>query len=198
MRGPARLSVTIVVLALAALAAACSPAGDDTAATSTTLASAPATTLDPELVPEGLELSGIRIEGAWLGVYDPNIYTLDVGDCFNLYDALEDSSVTKLITTPECSDAHDHEVYLKVDFPAGPDAAWPGDDIVRQWGTEQCYAAFHDFVGEIYELSIYEIGVAIPTQENFTHPVGRYRGVTCWVGHDEGEKLVGSARGTGV
>ncbi len=67
---------------------------------------------------------------------------------------------------------------------------------MRGFALRVCYEQFEAFVGEIYELSVYEIGVFTPNRTNFEHEVARYRGVHCWLYEDSVESVSGSARGT--
>ena len=85
-----------------------------------------------------------------------------------------------------------HTFELDAPFPA----VYPGDDAVRGFALRVCYEQFESFVGESYELSVYEIGVFTPNRTNFEHDVARYRGVHCWLYNPDDEQAAGTAAAT--
>lgn len=184
-----------MVAVLAVVAAACSR-GDDEVASTTTVAD---TTTTIAQLDEG-EDPAIDLPpdaGAPLGPYDPIIYSLDIGACFNLYTVALSQTVTEFVTAPACDAPHQNEVYFRVEHPGGPDEPYPGDDAMREWALRRCYEQFESFVGQIYELSSLEIGLAMPPREYWEDSARRFRRVTCWVSGSEDEPLIGSTRGTG-
>ena len=127
-----------------------------------------------------------------------NQYDLVTGDCFNRLEALRAGREVVITSRIACEDPHQYKVFHILQYDAPHPAIFPGEDVMVDFGLNACYLEFESFVGEIYELSEFDIGVFIPNRENFEHSRARYRGITCWLqraGRDEGE---GSARESGV
>ena len=64
---------------------------------------------------------------------------------------------------------------------------------MEAFARAQCYGAFADFVGQIYELSELELGYLTPDRVDFEHEQARFRAIHCYVHRGDGEELVGSA-----
>ena len=122
-------------------------------------------------------------------------YNLVEGDCFNRLEGLQSGRRLAITARVGCDQAHWAEVYHTFDLDAPHPAVYPGDDAVRGYALRVCYEQFEAFVGEIYELSVYEIGVFTPNRTNFEHEVARYRGVHCWLYHTDDMPLSETARG---
>ena len=143
-------------------------------------------------------------ESSGLGPIDPldiageitNEYNLVDGDCFNRFEGLQAGRRLAITARIGCDEPHWGEVYHTFDLDAPHPAIYPGDDAVRGFALKVCYEQFEAFVGEIYELSVYEIGVFTPNRTNFEHEVARYRGVHCWLRDAGDEPVSGTARGT--
>lgn len=139
-----------------------------------------------------------------LGPIDPldipgeiiNEYSLVEGDCFNRFEGLQAGRRLAITARVGCDEPHSAEVYHTFDLDAPHPAVYPGDDAVRGFALRVCYEHFEAFVGEVYELSVYEIDVFTPNRTNFEHEVARYRGVHCWLYDPGDEQLAGTARGT--
>ena len=208
-------------VAAAALLAACSngPGGDDSELTdpaAAVAASGPTNTADvvaaleggsgarPDTTFDGTSGDGSPDTATELGPIDPldipgeiiNEYTLAGGDCFNRFEGLQAGRRLAITARVDCDEPHWAEVYHTFDLDAPHPAIYPGDDAVRGFALRVCYEQFRAFVGEIYELSVYEIGVFTPNRTNFDHEVARYRGVHCWLYDATDELVSGSARGT--
>ena len=123
-------------------------------------------------------------------------YSLVEGDCFNRFEGLQAGRRLAITARIGCDEPHWGEVYHTFDLDAPGSAIYPGDDAVRGFALRVCYEQFEAFVGEIYELSVYDIGVFTPNRTNFEHEVARYRGVHCWLYDPNDESLSGTARGT--
>lgn len=145
-------------------------------------------------------------EPAELGPIDPldiagaiiNEYNLANGDCFNRFEGLQAGRRLAITARVGCDESHWAEVYHTFELEAPYPAVYPGDDAVRGYALRVCYEQFEAFVGEVYELSVYEIGVFTPNRTNFEHEVARYRGVHCWLYHADEETVSGTARGTAL
>ena len=123
-------------------------------------------------------------------------YSLVEGDCFNRFEGLQAGRRLAITARIGCDEPHWGEVYHTFDLDAPDPAIYPGDDAVRGFALRVCYEQFEAFVGEIYELSVYDIGVFTPNRTNFEHEVARYRGVHCWLYDPNDESVSGTARGT--
>jgi hypothetical protein len=67
---------------------------------------------------------------------------------------------------------------------------------MEAFATAECYDAFADFVGTIYELSALELGFLTPSRASFEHDVAQFRGVHCYVFREDGVEMTGSAGGS--
>ncbi len=123
-------------------------------------------------------------------------YSLVRGDCFNRLEGLQSGRRLAITARVGCDQNHWAEVYHTFELDAPYPAVYPGDDAVRGFALRVCYEQFEAFVGEAYELSVYEIGVFTPNRTNFEHEEARYRGVHCWLYHDDDLPLSETARGT--
>jgi hypothetical protein len=129
----------------------------------------------------------------WVGEV-VNLHDVEEGSCFNRYSWVQEDRQVELDTRVPCIGPHQHEVYLRTEHPARAGAPWPGDREMEAFARTQCYGAFADFVGEIYELSELELGYLTPTRADFEHEQARFRGIHCYVQRGDGEEMVGSAR----
>ncbi len=123
-------------------------------------------------------------------------YNLVNGDCFNRFEGLQSGRRLAITARVGCDEPHSAEVYHTFELDAPHPAVYPGDNAVAGFALRVCYEHFEAFVGEPYELSVYEIGVFTPNRTNFEHEVARYRGVHCWLYDANDERLSGTARGT--
>ena len=177
----------LAAVAMAILLAACMDNPSDPQ--SPTSGPAEATTsiveVRPTLADEGIP--------NWVGDV-VNLHNLEDGACFNRYSWVQDDRHVELDTRVPCGGPHQHEVYLRTEHPARAGAPWPGDREMEAFARAQCYGAFADFVGEIYELSELELGYLTPSRTDFEHEDARFRGIHCYLLRDDGEEMVGSAR----
>ena len=177
----------LAAVAIAILLAACTD--DPFDPQSPTSGPAEATTsimeVRPTLADEGIP--------NWVGDV-VNLHDLEDGACFNRYSWVQDDRHVELNTRVPCGGPHQHEVYLRTEHPAQTGAPWPGDREMEAFARAQCYGAFADFVGEIYELSELELGYLTPSRTDFEHEDARFRGIHCYLLRDDGEEMVGSAR----
>jgi hypothetical protein len=87
---------------------------------------------------------------------------LTVGDCLRFSGAL--GEVILGLPTVPCSEPHTEEVFATVNLPEGD---FPGMDAIAQQGEELCFAEFEGFVGLPYEVSVLEMGLYPPEEENW-------------------------------
>ena len=216
-----RLNSLLGIVAAAVLLVACSSGtdGEDSELTdpaAAVAASGPTNTADvvaalegrtgarPDTTFDDTEDDGSPDDSNGLGPIDPldiageiiNEYSLVGGDCFNRFEGLQSGRRLVITARVGCDEPHWAEVYHTFELDAPHPAVFPGDDAVQGFALRVCYEQFEAFVGEIYELSVYEIGVFTPNRTNFEHEVARYRGVHCWLRDANDETMSGTARGT--
>lgn len=126
-----------------------------------------------------------------------NQYNLSPRDCFDQIEDRRDGQPITITTLIPCDEPHHFEVFAQLTYPAGHPSTYPGDAVVRDFATASCYREFEAWVGTEYELSALEIGVIIPTRENFENDAARYRGIHCWVEHEGGDAMIGTSRNSG-
>lgn len=170
------------------------------AARAATEATAPATTADDgEDRDDGAdgdeseEISPLDIAGEIITQYD-----LISGDCFNQVDSVRDGRKVTITSRLDCDELHWAEVFYTFEVDAPHPAIYPGTRAMEDLARRGCYERFESFVGQIYELSVFRIGIFIPNRSNFEHPDARYRGIHCWLYHGETETIQGSVRGLGI
>ena len=177
----------LAAVAMAILLATCTDDPSDPQSPTSGLAEATTSIVEvrPTLADEGIP--------NWVGDV-VNLHDLEDGACFNRYSWVQDDRHVELDTRVPCGGPHQHEVYLRTEHPARAGAPWPGDREMEAFARAQCYGAFADFVGEIYELSELELGYLTPSRTDFEHEDARFRGIHCYLLRDDGEEMVGSAR----
>lgn len=155
--------------------------------------------IEPTPTPlEGEEVEEVGLPEEQQGVL-VNRFDLDPAECFNTYGIVDvdDEDAQPETRVIECSIAHESEVYLQRNFPAGADEPYPGEEDLERWAEQQCYAEFEAFVGAEYELSALQIGVIHPSLTTWTGP-GLHREVTCFVYSASGGGLEGSMANSGI
>ena len=177
----------LVAVAMAILLASCTddPSDPQSPTSGPTEVTTSIVEVRPTLADEGIP--------NWVGDV-VNLHDLDDGVCFNRYSWVQDDRHVEIDTRVPCGGPHQHEVYLRTEHPARAGAPWPGDREMEAFARAQCYGAFADFVGEIYELSELELGYLTPSRTDFEHEDARFRGIHCYLLRDDGEEMVGSAR----
>lgn len=114
-----------------------------------------------------------------------NVFSLEVGQCFNDPDAFTEVSDVEVV---DCGEPHDNEVYHLFDL---PDGDFPGATTVQQLANEGCLGAFEGYVGTTYDISLWEVGLLQPTSETWDQGDQE---VVCFLFDLNGEQLAGSAR----
>lgn len=125
-------------------------------------------------------------------------HNLVSGDCFDRVEGLIEDRKVVITSRIDCDDPHVYEVFHTFELDVPHPAVYPGDAEMRDYARRLCYEHFLGFVGEEYELSVYEIGVFTPDLTNFEHEVARYRRVHCWLHRRDRAKMAASARGSAV
>ncbi len=87
-----------------------------------------------------------------------DVFTLEVGTCFDDTDETEVSSVPEV----DCSEAHDNEVFAVFDYTESE--TFPGSSAMNDAAQELCVAEFEAYVGLSYQESALEVFPITPTQ----------------------------------
>lgn len=132
------------------------------------------------------------------GCTQGNVFSLEVGDCFQQPDGLDRSTITdddrpEISDVPvvDCAQSHDHEVYAVTELSL--DGDWPGTRAVDDEAVQLCEDAFEPYVGRDYLESAYYFLPLQPTQASWSDGD---RGVACSVYLPDGPSE-GSAKGSG-
>ncbi len=174
LRGAAGLGA----LAAVVLTAACSGGSGSSQAPTTTTE---ATTTTTSIVP--LE------QGEQNEVYVPA-----VGDCLDRRLVEQDGGGhVPVVLVFDCSLPHTSEVFAVLQHP-GAGSAYPGDEVMRTYARSACIDEFEAYVGQVYELSELDVDHHIPSAADWERGA---RSIGCSLVSISGERLTGSARGSG-
>ena len=127
-----------------------------------------------------------------LGLDEQDVFSLQVGTCFNDEDGDIDSGSGEEITDVpirECNKPHDYEVYHL--FELTGDSLPSAEEFDRQI-EENCIPAFEEYVGKSYDESIYAMSTLSPSLD--TWKTGDHE-VVCFLYNDRGEQLTESIKG---
>ena len=116
-------------------------------------------------------------------------FQMRLGDCFDDPDAYSDE-FSSLPGVP-CSEPHDNETYAVFDLSMD---TYPEYDIA-EISESSCIDYFASYVGRDYETSALDVVTMYPTKESWAQ---NDREVVCALYDMSGEKLVGSAKGSGI
>jgi hypothetical protein len=87
---------------------------------------------------------------------------MSVGECFDVADP--DSEFIDDVTTRECTEPHQFEMFFVGDLPDGP---FPTDNEVLVWLEANCIPAFSEYVGIDYQTSVLAALPITPTEEGW-------------------------------
>lgn len=119
---------------------------------------------------------------------------LKLGDCAdntNSVDANGDQVASYAVV--DCAQEHDNEVFSIFDYP-GATSAFPGYEAIGEVEQRQCESDFEEYVGITWALSSYTISYAGPTEGSWAS--GGHT-ISCLLSNAAGEKVTGSAEGSG-
>ena len=126
-----------------------------------------------------------------------NVFSLKVGDCYNMPDVSETDFGLEVsdVELVNCDQPHEFEVFAVIQL---PDSSWNGYDYVSQQAEIGCVNKFEAFVGIKYDSSVLWVYPLFPTE--FTWNETDAREVTCTIIEESntGEiiKVTGSAKGS--
>lgn len=128
----------------------------------------------------GRDSAGSLTESGPLWVND-----LRVGDCLNMPEGTDDVSG---VTVRPCAKPHDAQVYAVGEVPEGE---YPGDEAIQERVEHRCGERFEAVLGELPEADDLEITSLSPTLQGWP----AYRGFSCLVHRNDGDRLVGDLTG---
>lgn len=128
------------------------------------------------------------IVGAVACASSGNVFSLDVGDCFD--DPEGGSEAIADLPLVACDEPHDNEVYALVEL---PDEAFPGDEEILEVAAVDCLDAYEPYVGASYEDSTLFATWLVPTEASWDDGD---RQVVCVLFDREGP-LTASMQGSG-
>jgi hypothetical protein len=115
-----------------------------------------------------------------------NVFTLEVGTCFDDTDETEVSSVPEV----DCSEPHDNEVFAVFDYTASD--TFPGSSAMNDAAQDLCVAEFEAYVGLSYQESALDVFPITPTEGSWD---SGDREIICALYNLDLSKLTGSMQG---
>jgi hypothetical protein len=119
---------------------------------------------------------------------------LQVGDCLDWPGSGDDVELFDSVRARPCSEPHDMEVYAVLEYPSVSGTAYPGDQLLTDWGFDKCFGGFQQYIGASYQ-SVPDIDITIfwPSEEAWDQDD---RTVHClMIPYEDGVKLTGSLLG---
>ena len=131
--------------------------------------------------------------GDIVGAGDLGVMSMEVGDCFDDPDEMEDFVYD--VSAVPCSEPHDNEVFAvkSVGTVFGDD--FPGRSAIEQYSYESCVASFPDYVGVDYAESSLAVFTFTPTDESWGEGDREF---VCALYSIDLVKLNGTALGSGL
>ena len=87
-----------------------------------------------------------------------DIFSLVIGDCEV---GNQDGGEVSSTKTVDCAEPHDAEVYAASYLAEGD---FPGDAVIQEQATNDCYAEYSTFMGVEYDDSVYDFSWYYPTE----------------------------------
>jgi hypothetical protein len=180
-----RSAATVLVAIVVALAGCQSDRDDVTPSAEASVPPSASSSIEPsEAVSPSATESG---EGE-----DTSVFDIEVGDCFNA-----DSDELASVLVVDCDRPHAYEAFHLFDHEAGPDEAYPGDDVILEYADTNCQAPFEEYVGIDYQTSIWFIASVTPSAETWAEGD---REIICTLDQQDQDgvaiEVTGTARGS--
>jgi hypothetical protein len=132
--------------------------------------------------------------GEIVGSGDLDVWTLQVGDCFD--DPADLDDVVFDVAALPCSEPHDNEVFSLVPIAGTFGETYPGDAALQEYSYEACIGEpFDSYVGTDYLDSSLEVFTFTPSDESWDEGD---REVVCVLFRLDFEKLTGTAGNSGL
>jgi hypothetical protein len=124
---------------------------------------------------------------ATVGCGQGNVFSLEVGDCFEEMGAGSEISNVDIVG---CEEPHAYEVYAARDLTGD---AFPGDTAIADSAYDTCYSRFSTYVGVSYRQSALDFTWLVPTSSSWDHGD---REILCMVYDLRGAELTESMQGS--
>lgn len=132
-------------------------------------------------------------DGEIVGRGDLGVMAMQVGDCFDDPDELE--NVVYDVAAVPCSEPHDNEVFAVKSVGTVFGDGFPGRSVIEQHSYDSCVASFSTYVGVDYAESSLEVFTFTPTEESWGEGDREF---VCALYSLDFAKLTGTARGSGL
>jgi hypothetical protein len=174
--GPPGVRSAVVGLAMAVMAlAGCTGNAAKSATTTITTTVPPETTTTAEApLTAGRQIS---------------FYVPAVGDCFDIRTADKGPPIYLKL---DCSIPHQNEVFATIEFTLKD---YPGEPFLRDGAKQTCPKSWEAYVGKPFETSSFELGYLLPDEATWGNGIRHTTG--CLIQPGSGERMVGSAKGSG-
>ncbi|MEH6781943.1 MAG: septum formation family protein [Rhodoglobus sp.] len=118
-----------------------------------------------------------------------DIFSLVIGDCEV---GNQDGGEVSSTKTVDCAEPHDAEVYAASYLAEGD---FPGDAVIQEQATNDCYAEYSTFMGVEYDDSVYDFSWYYPTEGSWAEGD---REILCLVYDPSGDQISGSLANSGL
>jgi hypothetical protein len=108
-----------------------------------------------------IALSGCSLITQVLNGGESDILSIQVGDCLNDGAVEGDISTAPVV---DCAEPHDSEIYASIIM---DDDEYPGDDATTDFANDACYDEFAEYVGIVWDDSMYSFSMIQPTAESW-------------------------------
>ena len=107
-----------------------------------------------------------------------NVFSLNVGDCFNgsIFGEVENVDIVN------CSSPHNGEIFAE--FNVNKDD-WPGEPYLESLAENECISRFKSYVGVSYESSIWYVAFLTPTISSWNQ--ANDREISCIIEPESGK-----------
>jgi hypothetical protein len=129
----------------------------------------------------------VLLVGLFVACGSQSVFSIDVGTCFDDTEAEQVSSVPEV----DCSEPHDNEAFALIDYTES--GSYPGEEELRNRGTELCIEQFEAYVGLSYPESDLAVFPITPSEASWNDDDDRE--IICALYALDLSKLTGSMRG---
>jgi hypothetical protein len=136
-----------------------------------------------------LVMAGLMMWTAILVAGCTSVLELKTGQCF---DSPGTGSVST-VQTIDCTKEHLNEVFAVIQYPAGKDDPYPGDQVVKDRANSDCPPAFLTYVGKAFDTSELEILFLTPSSDTWK---SGDRAIVCTLSLPNGAKATSSLKGS--
>lgn len=134
-------------------------------------------------------VTGLMAWSAFAALGCTSVLELKTGQCI---ESLGTGSVSS-VQTVDCAKEHGNEVFAIVQYPAGKDDPFPGDQPIRDRANADCPPAFQAYVGKAFDQSEFYIFSLTPSADTWK---SGDRAIVCTLTLPNDAKLTGSMKGS--